>query len=432
MTDHTDDTPPVTGEGEQKPAGEVIHFNPWRDFNDAPLQEDPFGVEPDAAQLGVFLDVVFGYCEGLIPVRGFVDKGQGRDGKPNNIWIYADGSAFDKLKTFANWAWREGAALYVIPGTVECQGQARAHEVLQMQAVVVDLDAGDIIAKLGHLVHHLGTPTLVVESGGRTPEGALKLHVWWKFTEAASGEDLRGEETPVPGLCGARSLPIQREDERTAAGKTARESPLTSPISPWPGLTRPSNFASSAAGWTGQARPWRSCLWRLRWRNAERGEAAIVRRRSHAMRQGLDMAHRQGRTIEKEKGAAGRAVIAPHLDGTILADKGRAAEHRLQGRGRKVEVAGRFAARRGAGNGCGGAGLARRLIGTAGGQQSNKKTGEAADHVGLLHQSFWSHKCFFSPLPRLARRAAGEALAAPALSRISETEFRGGLHVAAV
>ena len=190
MTDHTDDTPPVTGEGEQKPAGEVIHFNPWRDFNDAPLQEDPFGVEPDAAQLGVFLDVVFGYCEGLIPVRGFVDKGQGRDGKPNNIWIYADGSAFDKLKTFANWAWREGAALYVIPGTVECQGQARAHEVLQMQAVVVDLDAGDIIAKLGHLVHHLGTPTLVVESGGRTPEGALKLHVWWKLTEAASGDDL--------------------------------------------------------------------------------------------------------------------------------------------------------------------------------------------------------------------------------------------------
>mgnify|MGYP002078697753 CR=1 FL=1 len=190
MTDHNDDAPPVTGEGEQKPMGEVIHFNPWRDFNDAPLQEDPFGVEPDASQLGVFLDVVFGYCEGLIPVRGFVDKGQGRDGKPNNIWIDADGSAFDKLKTFATWAWREGAALYVIPGTVAAQGQARAHEVIQMQAIVVDLDAGDIIAKLAHLVRHLGTPTLVVESGGRTPEGGLKLHVWWKLTEAATGDNL--------------------------------------------------------------------------------------------------------------------------------------------------------------------------------------------------------------------------------------------------
>ena len=180
----------MTDENDDKPTGEVIHFNPWRDFNDAPLMEDPFGIEPDADQLNVFLELVFGYCEGLIPVRGFVDKGQGRDGKPNNIWIDADASAFDKLKTFATWAWREGAALYVIPGTVALQGQARAHEVVQMQAIVVDLDAGDILAKLAHLVRHLGTPTLVVESGGRTPEGAIKLHVWWKLTEAATGEDL--------------------------------------------------------------------------------------------------------------------------------------------------------------------------------------------------------------------------------------------------
>ena len=185
----------MSDEREDKPVGERItgevnHFNPWRDFNDAAPQEDPFGIEPDADQLATFLDVVFGYCEGLIPVRGFVDKGQGRDGKPNNIWIEADASAFDKLKTFATWAWREGAALYVIPGTVTAQGQARAHEVLQMQAIVVDLDAGDIPAKLAHLERHLGIPTLTVESGGRTPEGATKLHVWWKLTEAATGEDL--------------------------------------------------------------------------------------------------------------------------------------------------------------------------------------------------------------------------------------------------
>jgi len=150
----------MNDEREDKPTGEVIHFNPWRDFNDAAPQEDPFGIEPDAEQLATFLDVVFGYCEGLIPVRGFVDKGQGRDGKPNNIWIEADASAFDKLKTFATWAWREGAALYVIPGTVEAQGQARAHEVLQMQAIVVDLDAGDIPASSRTLSADLGTPTL--------------------------------------------------------------------------------------------------------------------------------------------------------------------------------------------------------------------------------------------------------------------------------
>ena len=168
----------------------IIHFNPWRDFNDAPISDDPFGIEPDAAQIATFLDVVFGYCDGLVPVRGFVDKGQGKDGKPHNVWIEADTGAAGKLATFAAWAWREGAAVYVIPGTVAEPGQAKSADVLQMQAVVVDLDAGDIAAKLDHLVRHLGRPTLLIESGGRTPEGAVKLHAWWKLTEPATGEDL--------------------------------------------------------------------------------------------------------------------------------------------------------------------------------------------------------------------------------------------------
>ena len=168
----------------------IIHFNPWRDFNDAAAPDDPFGIEPDPAQLEIFLDVVFDYCEGMIPVRGFVDKGQGKDGKPNNIWIEADAEAHEKITTFSRWAWREGAAVYVIPGTVAEQGQARAPDVLQMQTIVVDLDAGDIGAKLDHLVAYLGRPTLIVESGGRTSDGADKLHVWWKLSEPALAQDL--------------------------------------------------------------------------------------------------------------------------------------------------------------------------------------------------------------------------------------------------
>ena len=168
----------------------IIHFSPWQDFNDAPAAEDPFGVEPDPAQIATFLDVVFGWCEGQIPVRGFVDLGQGKEGRPHNVWIDADATAPGKLATFANWAWREGAAVYVIPGTVAGAGQAKAAEVLQMQALVVDLDAGDIPAKLAHLLRHLGQPTLIIESGGRTSEGASKLHIWWKMTEPAEGAAL--------------------------------------------------------------------------------------------------------------------------------------------------------------------------------------------------------------------------------------------------
>ena len=70
----------------------VIHFNPWGDFNDAPVQADPFGAEPDSQQIAIFLDLVFGYCDGWVPLRGFVDKGQGIDGRPHNVWVEADGA----------------------------------------------------------------------------------------------------------------------------------------------------------------------------------------------------------------------------------------------------------------------------------------------------------------------------------------------------
>jgi hypothetical protein len=170
----------------------IIHFNPWQDFNDVSAIIDPADIEPDVEQLKIFLDVVFSYCEGLIPVRGFVDKGQNLDDRPNNnIWIEGDKHAIDKLVTFVNWAWREGSAVYVVPGTVAATGQAKAEEVIQMQTVVVDLDDGDIAAKYEHLVDHLGLPTLVVESGGRTKEGQPKLHVWWKLTEPATDEDIQ-------------------------------------------------------------------------------------------------------------------------------------------------------------------------------------------------------------------------------------------------
>lgn len=165
----------------------------WDDFNDAPgpgdgTQEPPAAI--DCGAIATFLDVVFGYCDGLIPVRGFIDQGQGIDGRPHNIWIPADRHAADSLTAYAIWAARDGSAVYVVPGTVAEHGQARAEHVLQMQTVVVDLDDGDIAAKLAHLVDHLGAPTLLVESGGRTVEGIAKLHAWWRLTEPAEGSDL--------------------------------------------------------------------------------------------------------------------------------------------------------------------------------------------------------------------------------------------------
>ena len=87
----------------------LVHFNPWRDFSDAPRRVDVFGDEPDAEQIATFMGVVFGYSEGLIPVRSFIDKGQGFDGRPHNIWVDADGAAAEKMATFARSAGSKAA-----------------------------------------------------------------------------------------------------------------------------------------------------------------------------------------------------------------------------------------------------------------------------------------------------------------------------------
>ena len=152
--------------------------------------DEAMPVAPDNAQIALFAETVFGWCDGFIPLRGIAEKGLDRQPAPENTWCPADQDAGRSLAQFAQRVLETGHAAYVIPGTVAAKGQARAADVLQMQAVVVDLDDGDIAAVSAHLQQHLGQPTLVVESGGRTSDGQPKLHLWWKLTEAVTGPDV--------------------------------------------------------------------------------------------------------------------------------------------------------------------------------------------------------------------------------------------------
>ena len=144
----------------------------------------------DRYQIALFVDVVFSWCDGLIPLRGLPEKGV-TPGPPNDLrWIPADAGAPEIMASAARAAASVGRAFYVIPGTVGHNGEARAEHVRQMQALVVDLDEGDISAKRDHLIRNLGPATLTIESGGLTEAGQPKLHLWWKLTEPAEGEDL--------------------------------------------------------------------------------------------------------------------------------------------------------------------------------------------------------------------------------------------------
>ncbi|MEN3976909.1 AAA family ATPase [Emcibacter sp. SYSU 3D8] len=148
-------------------------------------------VDPDRDQIAIFLDVVFGYCDGWIPLRALAEQGHTSTPVPRMTWVQTSGDVTEGAFAFARQAARDGAAFYVVPGTVKKEGAAKAADIQQMQAVLTDLDHGDIPAKLAHLVRYLGRPTMIVESGGITPEGHDKLHVWWRLSEAVQDEDLQ-------------------------------------------------------------------------------------------------------------------------------------------------------------------------------------------------------------------------------------------------
>ncbi|PCJ28758.1 MAG: hypothetical protein COA94_03465 [Rickettsiales bacterium] len=146
---------------------------------------------PQRDQLQTFFYVLFGYSEGLIPCRSFPESGTDNSQRPHNIWIDADELVMDKVVTFAKWTAREKVAFYVIPGIVSKQGQAGSDDIEQMQVLLIDIDSGDTEEKLKILTHAMGQPTMIVESGGITPEGSAKLHIYWQLERPAAGDDLQ-------------------------------------------------------------------------------------------------------------------------------------------------------------------------------------------------------------------------------------------------
>ncbi|WP_341793304.1 AAA family ATPase [Rickettsia endosymbiont of Ceutorhynchus obstrictus] len=135
--------------------------------------------------------LVFGYLDGLIPLRSFAEKGGASHKPPANIWIEANDDMAVNALNFAMTTNQRQTAFYVIPGVVENTGEAGSINIKQMQVLLIDIDDGDTESKLALLENALGKASMVVESGGMTSEGHTKLHVYWQLMEAASGEDLK-------------------------------------------------------------------------------------------------------------------------------------------------------------------------------------------------------------------------------------------------
>ncbi|MBS0126458.1 hypothetical protein KB874_20440 [Aestuariicoccus sp. KMU-90] len=135
-----------------------------------------------------FIDIVFGYLEGFVPIRMFAETGTA-DQQPVIEFCGIDEAAA-RLERLAPLAAHRQLGLYVIPGTTTQRASAQASDVVQTGVLVVDLDKSEISENRDLLVKHIGPPTLEVASGGRTEQRKRKLHLYWRLTEAATGEDL--------------------------------------------------------------------------------------------------------------------------------------------------------------------------------------------------------------------------------------------------
>lgn len=144
---------------------------------------------PERDEIQRFVDVVFGYVDGLVVVRLIPEKGT-PEGPITSSFPAADGRLANALEIQAKRAANGLKGCYVVPCTVASPGNGKKDNILETAVVLVDLDAGDVSAKRAHLAEHLGPPTLEVASGGRTDRDQPKLHLYWRLSEAARGEDL--------------------------------------------------------------------------------------------------------------------------------------------------------------------------------------------------------------------------------------------------
>ena len=135
------------------------------------LSRPPSGPEIDIQSIRVFCDILFGYLDGLVPVRVLSEKGTA--GRKPWTPFYPVSNVVSQLGAVAQEAADRHSAVYVVPGTVRMAGSARAEDILQTGVLLIDLDDGDIEVKTEWLVRHIGPSPMILASGGRMPTGAV-------------------------------------------------------------------------------------------------------------------------------------------------------------------------------------------------------------------------------------------------------------------
>lgn len=143
----------------------------------------------DVEAINTYCEVLFGYLDGYVPLRLIGEKGTSSSKVSQEFHRPAD--IAQKIARIAPHSAARQEAVYVVPCTVAQPGRAKEQDIVATGVLVIDIDTGDTDAKRDHLIRCLGTPTMIVASGGITEGENTKYHLYWRLSEAAEGEDLK-------------------------------------------------------------------------------------------------------------------------------------------------------------------------------------------------------------------------------------------------
>ena len=115
----------------------------------------------------------------FVALRGLPEAGKA--GRPLLRWVDPTKSSFiESVQHFIEECDELGLAAYCLPGFVGRHGGATSSDVVGFSVVAADFDTGIIPMNISKAAEVLGRPTLIVNSGGTTPEGHAKRHCYWR------------------------------------------------------------------------------------------------------------------------------------------------------------------------------------------------------------------------------------------------------------
>lgn len=152
----------------------------------------------DRQQIEKYLKVLFAHVEWgdrVFALRGLGEKGTEKEGVfKEPVFLPADACSIEEQTEIAARRWGQyHVATFAVPAVVASTAmdarKVELEQIAEFPSILVDIDSGDTDEKLDWCSEIVGTPTMVVLSGGVTDAGKPKRHVYWRLTEPSAEID---------------------------------------------------------------------------------------------------------------------------------------------------------------------------------------------------------------------------------------------------